>query len=206
MPRQTLEQTAIKVDEILDACEFIYRNHHFKDITIKEIAALAKTTRTSLYTYFQSKEEIFLALFEREYTRWSLDLQRICQYDALDVSQLSRELTLTLQKREILLKILSSNIYDMEENSRIEKLVSFKKAYGNSKNMMSCVLNRFMPQMNEQDIASFLLSFLPFMHGVYLYAYPTSKQRQAMDMADVAYEIHSIYDLSYSFLLKSLSI
>ena len=36
----------------------------------------------------------------------------------------------SLEKRGLLLKLLAVNLYDMEENSRMERLVCFKTAYG----------------------------------------------------------------------------
>lgn len=38
----------------------------------------------------------------------------------------------SLEKRETLLKVMSMNHYDMEENSRLERLTEFKTAYGQS--------------------------------------------------------------------------
>ena len=46
----------------------------FKDITIRDIGARTSFTRTSIYNYFQTKEEIFLALLQREYEAWIEDV------------------------------------------------------------------------------------------------------------------------------------
>jgi AcrR family transcriptional regulator len=51
----------------------------FKDITIKRIGEVTSFTRTSIYNYFQTKEEIFLALYEREYVLWNQDLRSIIE-------------------------------------------------------------------------------------------------------------------------------
>lgn len=42
----------------------------FKEITIKAIGNAASFTRTSISNYFQTKEEIFLALLQRAYGLW----------------------------------------------------------------------------------------------------------------------------------------
>ena len=47
-------------DEIVKALEILYHKKNFKEITLKEIADLTTFTRTSIYNYFQTKEEIFL--------------------------------------------------------------------------------------------------------------------------------------------------
>ena len=53
----------------------------------------------------------------------------------------------SLEKRARLLKIMSMNHYDLESNSRPEKLVEFKVAYGNSlKTVMHC-LEKYFPEM-----------------------------------------------------------
>ena len=65
MPKGSAELTAARREEIMDVCESLYRTMNFKDITLKEIGKVTSFTRTSIYNYFHSKEEIFLALFER---------------------------------------------------------------------------------------------------------------------------------------------
>ena len=74
MPKGSKELTASRKDEIVTACEELYKTMSFKEITIKEIGNATSFTRTSIYNYFQTKEEIFLALLQREYEHWS-DIQ-----------------------------------------------------------------------------------------------------------------------------------
>ena len=67
MPKGSPELTAARREEIIDACEGLYRELPFKDITIGMIAGRTTFTRASIYNYFKTKEEIFLALLQREY-------------------------------------------------------------------------------------------------------------------------------------------
>ena len=62
MPKGSAELVASRKDEIVKAVEKLYQSVNFKDITLKEIAELTTFTRTSIYNYFQTKEEIFLTL------------------------------------------------------------------------------------------------------------------------------------------------
>ena len=70
MPKGSKELTVSRKEEIITACEELYKAMSFKEITIKEIGNATSFTRTSIYNYFQTKEEIFLALLQREYKRW----------------------------------------------------------------------------------------------------------------------------------------
>ena len=75
MPKGSEELTKERENEIIDACKKLYRTKSFKEITIKEIGKTTSFTRTSIYNYFQTKEEIFLALLQREYEHWNIDLR-----------------------------------------------------------------------------------------------------------------------------------
>ena len=58
----------------INACEELYKTMSFKEITMKEIGKATSFTRTSIHNYFQTKEEIFLALLKRENELWVADL------------------------------------------------------------------------------------------------------------------------------------
>ena len=114
-------------DEIVNACAELYETMSFRDITLKEIGQRTSFTRTSIYNYFQTREEIFLALFQREYEDWTHDLLLLrCSHEAMTAEEFACALAETLARRERLLKLMSMNLYDMEGNSRIENLVAFK--------------------------------------------------------------------------------
>ncbi len=205
MPKGSPELTAARKEEIINACEELYKTMSFKEITLKEIGAATSFTRTSIYNYFQTKEEIFLALFEREYNRWNESLTGIIENnDSLTKRELSEKIAVSLSEREQLLKLLSMNIYDMEANSRQELLVSFKKSYGMSINNISRLLEKFCSDMNESDIKNFIYMFFPFMFGIYPYTSVTDKQKKAMKEAEIDYVYQSVYELTYSCLCRLL--
>lgn len=77
MPKGSETLTNARRNEIIEACAKLYQTMSFKDITIKEIGGATSFTRTSIYNYFQTKEEIFLALLEQEYELWVAELQSI---------------------------------------------------------------------------------------------------------------------------------
>ena len=203
MPKGSPELTAARKDEIVNACEQLYKTMSFKDITLKQIGSVTSFTRTSIYNYFQTKEEIFLALYEREYDRWNADLQSILNGNSsLTKEQFAEKIASSIAKREQLLKLLSMNNYDMEANSRPEHLVSFKVAYGESIKNMNRLLNKFCPGMSEQDIKSFIYVFFPFMFGIYPYTSVTEKQREAMENAEVDFVYQTIFDITKNCILR----
>ena len=194
-------------EEIINACERLYQTMSFKEITLKEIGNVTSFSRPTIYNYFQTKEEIFLALFEREYDRWNESLTEILEGDeTLTASELADKIAVSLTKREQLLKLLSMNNFDMEANSRQELLTSFKRSYGRSMQLMCMLLSKFQTNMSVAEIQNFIYIFFPFMFGVYPYTAVTEKQKKAMGEADVNYVYQSIYEITYTCLCRLLGV
>lgn len=207
MPKGSEELTAARKDEIITACAELYKTMSFKDITIKEIGNATSFTRTSIYNYFQTKEEIFLALLQREYELWNGRLKEIrTEHEKMTGEEFADALAHSLEERGNLLKIMSMNHYDMEDNSRIERLIDFKVVYGQSLAEVRNCLDKFFPEMSVQDKQDFIFSFFPFMFGIYPYTVVTEKQRDAMTRAKVNYVYMSIYEITYAEVKKLLGV
>lgn len=207
MPKGSEQLTNSRREEIIDACAALYEKMNFKDITIKEISKYTSFTRTSIYNYFRTKEEIFLALFQREYELWIDDLTHLAgDNQRLSADDFASKLASSLEKRQRLLKLLSMNMYDMEENSSMDSLVAFKRAYGRSINALKICLKKFFPQMTEKDAEDFIFTFFSFIYGIYPYTYVTEKQREAMKKAGVEFKYLSVYEMAYMEIKKLLDI
>lgn len=198
MPAGSIERTNARKEEIINACEKLYQTMSFKNITLKEIGKETSFSRTSIYNYFQTKEEIFLALLKREYDSW---IEQLCEAmeskDAMTDDEIADVLAGTLDDHRQLLKIMSMNHYDLEENSRMELLVDFKVSYGNAMKTVMAMLAKFREDMDIEKRQEFVYSFFPFMFGIYPYTVVTEKQKEAMKLAGVDYTYSSLYDLTF---------
>ena len=206
MPKGSPELTNARKEEIINACEALYQTTGFKEITMKDISAATSFTRTSIYNYFQTKEEIFLALLQREYVLWIGDLAAMMEAnDALTKEAFADKFARTLEKRAQLLKIMSMNHYDMETGSRPERLKEFKTVYGRSLQTVRACLDKFFPEMSRSEKQDFIYTFFPFMFGIYPYTFVTAKQRTAMEEAGVNYVFLSIYEITYNCVKRLLA-
>lgn len=202
MPKVSPEQTASRRGEIISACEKLYQTMSFREITIKEISAETSFSRPSIYNYFRTKEEIFLALMQREYEMWAAELRSFAENNtAISKEAFAAVLAHSLENRRQLLKLLSMNHYDMEANARPERLTEFKRAYGASLDAVRACLEKFFPQT---DTERFIFVFFPFLFGVYPYAAATEKQLQAMRDAHIDFQPRSIYELIYRCIIQIL--
>ena len=206
MPKGSPELTEARRIEIMNACRQLYETMIFKEVNLKEIGKVTSFTRTSIYNYFESKEEIFLALFEDEYLEWTKDLQKIIDEGVLGREKLAKKLASSLGKRKLMLKLLSVNLYDMEENSRMECLISFKKAYGRSRDVLEELIKKNYPELRKKELDEFIFTFLPLLHGVHPYVFATEKQLEGMKEAKVKYKETTIEKLVYTGLMKLLPV
>ena len=205
MPKGSPELTNARREEIISACKTLYKDMSFKDITIMKIAQYTTFSRASIYNYFETKEEIFLAILQREYELWVAELNELTDSsDSMTKDEIARALASSLKNRELLLKLMSMNHYDMEENSREERLCEFKVAYGSSLKAVDRMLKKFCTDMDDETRRQFLYSFFPFIYGIYPYAVVTEKQKHAMEKAGVGYVYYSIEDLACSCAKKLL--
>ncbi len=193
MPKGSPELTASRREEIVNACEKLYKTISFKEITLKEISVETSFSRPSIYNYFQTKEEIFLALMQREYELWAAELNALAdENQKMSVEEFASVLAHSLEKHEQLLKLLAMNHYDMEEHSRPERLTEFKVAYASSLDAVRACLDKFFPQIDRER---FIFVFFPFLFGVYPYSVATEKQLNAMKEAKMNFKLHSIYEI-----------
>ena len=207
MSRGSAALTAARREEIIAACAELNETMSFREITIKEIVAATSFTRTSIYNYFETKEEIFLALLQKEYELWVDAMNAVMeQNETMTRSEIADTLARTLTDRPRLLRLLSMNLFDMEANSRAERLAEFKVAFGTSLDTVTRMLEKYVPEMDAPARQEFLYAFFPFIYGIYPYTSVTEKQRTAMVQAGIPYVYQSAYDLTFTCLKKLLGV
>ncbi len=191
-------------EEIINACERLYERFDFKDINIKLIGEKISVGRTSIYNYFQTKEEIFLALVEREYLKWNDDLFTLLKMnEKLSKEDFIDNITTSLLKRKTLLRLVSMNMFEMEENSRVQSITNFKLAFKESVSLLEQCLCKFF-NIKEDEAEKIVFTFLPFLVGIYPYTSVTEKMKEAIKKADFEYKFYTDKELIKMGLEKIL--
>ena len=207
MSRGSAQLTEARKEEIIAACAALYEEKGFRDTTIKDIGEAITLTRTGIYIYFETKEEIFLALLGREYDAWVSEMLEImARKTAMTRNDVAEVLAGTLTNHPRLLRLLSMNLYEMEANSRLERLVEFKKSFGASLETVDLLLQQYIPEMNEDQRRKFIYAFFPFIYGIYPYTSVTEKQMEAMREAGIPYQYQSAFELTFACAKKLLEV
>lgn len=207
MPKGSEALTNARREEIINACEKLYETMSFKEVTIKEIGQATTFTRTSIYNYFQTKEEIFLALIEREFTRWNDALEAaLAQALVFSRETLAELLADTLSERMLMLKILSMNMFDIEAHSRLACLIDFKRAFARSFALVDALLQKGEPALNDSARQAFIYAFFPFMYGIYPYTQTTEKQRVAVQTIGFDFTYYTPREMILQTVRKLLAV
>ena len=196
----------VRKEEIIKACEELYKTTSFNEISIKLISEKTTFSRPSIYNYFNTKEEIFLALATKEYYKWIEDLNKIYNKEKLSKDNFANELAHSLERRSNLLKLISVNMYEMEENSSVECVTEFKIAYGKTIDIVEKCLIKFFKDMNDKEVEKFIYTFFPFMIGIYPYAVVTDKKREAMKKANIHFKYYSLFEIVNMGIKKMLGV
>lgn len=205
MPKGSPELTEKRKNEILNACEKIYKVQGFYGVTVKEISTEISLTRPAIYNYFETKEEILLGLLSREYECWCEELEEVIpQAGVCSREGLSETIAYTLEKKEVLLRILNMNLFEIELNSRVERLAEFKKLYLRAITALSDILHAYKADIADTECEDFCHSFCAFLFGVYPFAFHTDKQKEAMKLAGVKLKEPTIYHMVYKVLTRLL--
>ena len=191
-------------EEVINACEKLYEKLDFKDINIKLIGSEISVGRTSIYNYFQTKEEIFLALLEREYLKWNEDLSTLLlKNEKLSKEDFIDKITDSLLKRKTLLKLISMNMFEIEANSRVESITNYKLAFKESISLLEQCLCKFF-DVKDIEAEEITFTILPFLVGIYPYTSLTDKMKEAIHKANLEYKFYTDKELIKMGLEKIL--
>ena len=71
---RTKEQIASRQEDIITACDAIYREKGYEAVYIKAVSKMTSVSRPSIYNYYNTKEEIFLDLLKRDFAKWTEEI------------------------------------------------------------------------------------------------------------------------------------
>ena len=196
---RTREQIRNRQKEILDACRVLFEDNDYDSITLKAISESTSICRSSMYSYYQSKEDLFLDLLKDDYLDWGKTLKKgFDRRPPMTREEFCRFLTDTLLEREEMSRLWSLHMTTLEKNCSLEKLTEFKKSIQPVMDTFDEGLKVIFPSSNEKSREEFQAHFFIFSFSLYPYCHCSDKQARAMENAGVCGMNRDIKDLCYS--------
>lgn len=172
---------ANRQQEIIRACEELYETMEYEEISIKEIAKSTSICRSNIYNYYQTKDEIFLDILEKDYLAWTEDIREIMSREVCPGRETyCRNMADTAALHPRLLKLMSVHYVTIEKNCSLEKLTAFKHAIHPFQETMEEVLSLYFPRAPREKIQNFIFLMLSLIQGIYTMTSLCEKQVTAI--------------------------
>jgi len=205
---RTDEQKEQRIAEIIDATARLYETQPFDAITFVSIAKTANFTRSNLYKYFNSKEEIFFEFLKQDVIRWRKDLVKtISKKNRYSVDEFAA-VWLKVQGRHGRMQDLISILYDfLEKNASIERMVDFKRLAKEEYAIVTELLCNLFSTLSPQKAVKFLNMQLAVFIGLYRMTNLSAAQKEVLAYPEfkhlkVDYPVY--YQECVKYLLKGL--
>jgi TetR/AcrR family transcriptional regulator len=176
------EQKEQRFSEIMEATARLYEKHSFEEITFVLIAKEASFTRSNLYKYFNSKEEIFLEFIKHDIVLWRKDVTVNLKPGSIASVKEFASVWVGLQVRhKRLIKLLSILHNALEKNVSIEKLTEFKRGALEELYSLSEVLCSVFPELTIEKAVNFLELQIASAIGLFQMTDLSEIQQQILD-------------------------
>ncbi|WP_105956821.1 TetR family transcriptional regulator [Apilactobacillus quenuiae] len=194
-----------KFNAIVSATKELANKLEYKDINIQKIDEYTSFSRASIYYYFHNKEEIFIYILTEEYNKIIAEIQQLKNTDIkMTKNTFADKMARIFDQHHLMLKLISNNLTDLQEKSRMTYLIKFKKSYGNFLATYDNCLKKFFPNLSKDQIENINYAFFPFLYGIYPFSSVTDKQKEGLTKAGFIYKPHSVYNLVFNMLITIL--
>jgi len=202
------EQKELRIAEIVAATERLYKKYSFEEITFVLIAEEANFTRSNLYKYFNSKEEIFLEFLKQDIILWRKDIVKTYKkkkrYSAEEFVSVWVEI---LNRHNRMLDLLSILFHFLEKNSSLEGVTTFKFAIKHELAILIELLCDIFPNLRPEKAAEFIYLYTSTAIGLYQMTNYTEVQLKAMEnpeLSDMKIEFNTYFEDAVKYLLQGL--
>ena len=172
---------------ILTEAGTLLLEHAYGRITMAQVAAACGLAKGTLYLYFRSKEELFLALLERELLEWFASLRdRLERIAEVDAEVLGREFATSLERRRLLSDLLVILHTVLEHNVDGETAVAFKEVLRDQLEEAGAALEAVWPALPAGAGPRTLLRMYALLIGLRQVAFPSPKIATILARDDMA--------------------
>ncbi|MEM7009153.1 MAG: TetR/AcrR family transcriptional regulator [Thermodesulfobacteriota bacterium] len=205
---RSCEQKEHRVKEIISATERLYKKHPYEEITFVSIAKEANFTRSNLYKYFSSKEEIFLEFLMQDFVKWRKDLVR--SFDVkkkYKVKEFAQIWTKVLIKNKRLLELVSIMFIHLERNVCIESFMDFKFGTKDEVGTVVELLCSIFPKLSPENSVKFIYLQMGSAVGLSQMTDYNEMQLEAFKHPELCYlkaEFKPLYENSVEYMMNGL--
>ena len=176
------EQKQERMEAIMAAADKLFQKQPYHQITMGTIAEELGWSRSNLYKYAATQEEIFLALHSAKNRAWFEDLAQSLDGAPLPTAEFARLWAEATERHADFLRYQEIVISIIESNVTLERLTQFKRDFAE---MLAPIIELLARQCNTDETAAadLFLSLLYQAPGLYNHFHCADLTREAMKAA-----------------------
>ena len=181
------EQKIERRNTILQTALAGFADTAYDELTMDHIAAAAGLAKGTLYLYFRSKEEVFLALCERELSQWFDDLDAALQtrHAEMSVIGLVALFADSFAGRPQLLRLLAILHTGLEQNVHYAAALSFKTLLKTRTETTGALLESYLRFLMRGQGAALLIKIYALIIGFEHLSEPSGVVREVLSQPDM---------------------
>ena len=161
------EERKIKKRQILNATAALLVEKEYQQIAVREIAEKLTISKGTLYNFFTSKEDIFLALYKVELESWLQELALVfTSGDSLE--EILREFVHKHCQRHLFIKLMTCLNTVLEINLDSDVLRDFKFYLLEQVQLVAEKLDAGQSPVSGEDFGPFIIHYTAHFNGIYL--------------------------------------
>ncbi|MBQ4848105.1 TetR/AcrR family transcriptional regulator [Pseudoalteromonas sp. MMG005] len=155
---RTDERKNERKEAIYDAAYTLFKAKGYDKVSFNGIASEAGFTKSNMYRYFSSKEEIFLnvfaSLFEQWFDNYCARLQKLKENECVD--NFTEAWVGSFSEHPKLMDLMPILFSSLEKNSSYEQLQAFKRLSKNLLYRITLEISRIYPSVQGEKAFKFL--------------------------------------------------
>ena len=205
---RTAKQKEERERTILSSALHVFKNIPYEKVTLLMIANKAGITRTNIYRYYKTREEIFLALYLFELDIWVKQI--IIKFKiAQDLDTFVEIWTDILIRNETLLKLTPLFSVSLEKNTSEELLRKSKIEIRNQMEKVLPIIMKALPGMTSDKCISFFITHQALTAGIWPMTQFSENEKKVIESIKIQESIidfKSFYKECIFYYLKGLLI
>jgi len=156
---RTPEQRGQRRGEIINAAFELLQENEYEDVSLNTISRQAKLSKPSIYLYFKTREEIFLALFMDAFAIWMDEAaNRLADMDEFTVDDIATAMVDSAWKNKELRMMGPLLVTSIEKNISDECMALVIRLKQEKCDALCREIKKCYPQMSEAQTFHLMLS------------------------------------------------
>lgn len=189
------DQKKQRRESILNGAADLFSRLSWDQVSLNGIAREAGFTKSNVYRYFSSKDEIFLTLLEDDFHRFeNMLIAKLQEAKSESIESFAVEWRNCLTEHQRLLKLIPQLSLSMEKNSSKPAIKKFKLSVHQINQRLSRQLMELFPRMDEAGCHEFIMLQIALIAGLYPMAQYSPLVAQALDELGMEYFQLNFFD------------